>query len=971
MLVVDGNVNVSNTLTVDRLTLNNVSISTTQDLAQVSNVGNVTSNILQFTNPTTAFVTTGNVGIGTTSPDTLLELSKSTGSATISPTELRLSTTTNAADWSVTDPWARLSFYTDDVSGDAPGVMASVGAVASSADGGENTRLAFFTAEPHLERMCVDRYGNVGIGTTNPSAGKLDILVPDGGTGIHIRGGDYGSDNGEAHIRIGGNGVTSDSISHHAMITGGHTSAGSSYLSFSTLLDYSTHGNSPVERMRIDQYGNVGIGSTSPGGPLHVKAVGSTTLTNESPITNGIFVYNDQNSANQDASIAIRVAGSSAGDPFLSFDIANEYGWAWGMDNSDGNKMKLGANWHTVSNDTKMTIDTSGNVGIGTTSPLSPLDILAVKGITTAASVDNLVSNATIRISGYAENQDALCIGMLGTDTGDSGNNPHAYIQNVWDNPKTARPLLLNPAGGSVGIGTTDPGLLLDCYAGTTAYAGIRVRSSSGYAKLIANAGQGGHNAIVNAGDLGIIFSTDSDHTSAEANKGFYIAPWDSGTRASGIRINENGNVGIGTTSPDLELHIHDTTNNSSGMIVSSTSGYNRFIEAGGQLYIQSGTAASADSRADINFTSMYNSTSYMKIEGSSGNVGIGTTGPNKKLHVQGGAAYFRGNAPGVHIQPATTSGGGQNLFTGFRTGDSYGRAQLVLSSAYSDVIIASSQVNNNHGSNLSFVTYDPNNSATYRKFVINQGNWGTRKHFLDFGYGDKADPNPHGYINATDTVMVLDGVNKRMGLGSLTPGYKLSINGSLYYTSGGLNGSDDRIKYNERNISNALTMISQLKPQKYEKIMEFPGEPIGTWIPTDEEWENVKEDYKYGEEFGFIAQDVRKIPELSFLVHGEETRMDTKTVSQEEYSNLSTEEQVTFTHSYTDGTNIITQEEYSNIEPTEQEAYVQQYTKQTETETPLGLNYQGLFVVAISAIQELKLKNDALEARIASLENA
>ena len=54
---------------------------------------------------------------------------------------------------------------------------------------------------------------------------------------------------------------------------------------------------------------------------------------------------------------------------------------------------------------------------------------------------------------------------------------------------------------------------------------------------------------------------------------------------------------------------------------------------------------------------------------------------------------------------------------------------------------------------------------------MINQGNWGNRKQFLDFGYGDKADPNPHGYINATDTVMTLDGINKRMGIGSITPG--------------------------------------------------------------------------------------------------------------------------------------------------------------------------------------------------------
>ena len=81
VLVVDGNVNVSNTLTTHRLTLNNVSITTTMDLAQVSNVGNVTSNVLQFTNPTTAFVTTGAVGIGTSSPSHKLNIVAASGDA--------------------------------------------------------------------------------------------------------------------------------------------------------------------------------------------------------------------------------------------------------------------------------------------------------------------------------------------------------------------------------------------------------------------------------------------------------------------------------------------------------------------------------------------------------------------------------------------------------------------------------------------------------------------------------------------------------------------------------------------------------------------------------------------------------------------------------------------------------------------------------------------------------------------------
>jgi hypothetical protein len=64
----------------------------------------------------------------------------------------------------------------------------------------------------------------------------------------------------------------------------------------------------------------------------------------------------------------------------------------------------------------------------------------------------------------------------------------------------------------------------------------------------------------------------------------------------------------------------------------------------------------------------------------------------------------------------------------------------------------------------------------------------------------------------------------------------------------------------------------------------------------------------------------------------------------------------------------------YSNLTSEVQQTYTQTlngYTKQIETETPLALNYQGLFVVAIGAIQELKAKNDALEARLDALESA
>ena len=170
----------------------------------------------------------------------------------------------------------------------------------------------------------------------------------------------------------------------------------------------------------------------------------------------------------------------------------------------------------------------------------------------------------------------------------------------------------------------------------------------------------------------------------------------------------------------------------------------------------------------------------------------------------------------------------------------------------------------------------------------------------------------------------------------------KLAVNGKVVH-HGIQQISDGRIKYNETDIGNPLTLINKIKPQKYEKISESPSDTgAGTWIPTDEEWESVKSTHAHEDEYGFIAQDIRKIPELSFLVSGEETRTDTKNVSLDEYSNLTTVEQQTYTQTI-DG-----------------------YTKQIETQTPLALNYQGLFVLAIGAIQELKA---SLEERLAALE--
>jgi hypothetical protein len=154
----------------------------------------------------------------------------------------------------------------------------------------------------------------------------------------------------------------------------------------------------------------------------------------------------------------------------------------------------------------------------------------------------------------------------------------------------------------------------------------------------------------------------------------------------------------------------------------------------------------------------------------SNGNVGIGISSPSSKLHIDKGR---------VDITSSDLTGGGGNRFDGLNDRTTNGRSQLVLSSNYSDLVIASSQVNHNHGSTLTFVTYNTDNTrlSEYRKWVINQGNWGSRKQFLDFGYKDADDvKNPHECISATNTVLTLDGVNKRLGIGTSNPTGRLDI---------------------------------------------------------------------------------------------------------------------------------------------------------------------------------------------------
>jgi hypothetical protein len=365
---------------------------------------------------------------------------------------------------------------------------------------------------------------------------------------------------------------------------------------------FSTSGNS--ERMRITSAGGISFGSTgtaygTSGQILKSNANASPTWVDAStviggpylpltaglsyPLTGTLYLGN----VASDQKIQFQRTGGNVYS--IEHDSAQLYFY-----NRTTTESPL-----VIQNDGDVLMN-AGNVGIGTTSPGTKLHIVVPGGS----------SQLTLERTGGGAGKVVLAGAAEGLIVYDDVYGPKMYVGTS------------GTYNGNVGIGTTSPSYKLDVSGD-----GIRnIRATAGWAGWFENTGSSSGVVVtagVDSGDAPLLIRKQ------DGTELFSV-------RGNGVSWFNNGNVGIGTTSPTNKLDIRQST--SGGSDVLGTGAIT--IGSDNPYWTLRGTATSLQ---DLAFDRSYAGTWYesMRIQRSTGNVGIGTTSPNHKLDI-----YSNENVP-------------------------------------------------------------------------------------------------------------------------------------------------------------------------------------------------------------------------------------------------------------------------------------------------------------------------------------
>ena len=360
-------------------------------------------------------------------------------------------------------------------------------------------------------RMYFRNNGYVGVGTTVPNT-KLSVSVPsDSALGSTSDG--LSITDGTRNVQLLRNGT---GYNYAGVVGSGSMlySYDRMYIVADTANPILFHTNG-AERVRIGPNGNVGIGVTNP--------------TNTLQVNGQIAIKGDESADN----VKIHIQAS---------DNSNRYTIKTDLDGTTTNDLLI---FRSNTVDNMLVLKGNGNVGIGTTNLVQKFQ---VDGTVGNPALGGTTQTGIARISNATDNA-CLDVGIRAAGSG-------AWLQSTDETDLSVYyPLLLNPNGGNVGVGTTAPLTVLDVRYKNTSNAASQVAGMT--LRTNQNGGLEWHLNQTSLGYGGWVAGARVNSYGGNWGQGYleFITAGAGGNISSTMTLN-SGQVGIGITNPTTLLSV-------------------------------------------------------------------------------------------------------------------------------------------------------------------------------------------------------------------------------------------------------------------------------------------------------------------------------------------------------------------------------------------------------------------------------